>query len=43
MSPQFQGALKPEFEQRKREIVINTSDDEKDEFRGIKTHSNFVL
>jgi hypothetical protein len=43
MFPQFQGALKPEFEQRKREIIINTSDGAKDELRGISTHANGVL
>ena len=43
MFPQFQGALKPEFEKRKRELVINTSNDAKDELRGISTHANGVL
>lgn len=27
MFPQYQGALKPEFEHRKRELVINYSDE----------------
>ena len=31
MFPQFQGELKPEFEQRKRELVINTSNHAKEE------------
>ncbi len=41
--PQFQGVLKPEFEQRKRELVINRLNDTKEELINSRIHKNGVL
>lgn len=43
MFPQFHGALKLEFEQRKRELVINRLNDDKEELINSGIHKNGVL
>ena len=43
MFPQYQAALKPEFEQRKRELVINTPDDAREGLTSSRSYSNGVL
>lgn len=43
MFPQFQASLKSEFEQRKRELVINTSNDAREGLTSSRSYSNGVL